>query len=241
MNSASGSCSVLWLGPIPYEEAWELQRRLAAARARGSLGDLLLLLEHPPTYTLGRSGLADHLLVGQLTLEARGARVFRVDRGGDVTYHGPGQLVGYPILSLRARGLDVHAYLRSLEEVLRRTLQAFGIGAQCVPGLTGLWVGPNKIAAIGIRVARGITSHGFALNVNTDLFAFDAIIPCGLRGCGVTSMAQLLGLTVPLGRVVAQVTMHFAEVFGCPLQPVTGSVGDLLQGEPSVTSEAARS
>ena len=195
--------SIHWAAQMDYDQAWEWQKeRVSQHQEDLDLPDELLLLEHPPTYTLGRSGKLDHLLVTTEKLDAGGFDLRWVDRGGDITYHGPGQLVGYPILNLRRlfirRGRerpDLHQYLRDLEEVLIQTLAQFGLNGWRYPGYTGVWVqgpsGPEKIAAIGVRVsAQGISSHGFSLNVNPKLEHFDNIIPCGIREHQVTSMAK---------------------------------------------------
>ncbi len=203
------------LGRVPYREAWELQVRLVAARRRGLSGDVLLLLEHPPVYTLGRGGKAEHLLAPIEWLRRQGAEVFEVDRGGDITFHGPGQLVGYPILDLSAWGRDLHRYLRGLEEVLIRALAVFGVRAGRKAGYTGVWVGDRKIAAIGVKLSSGwITSHGFALNVSTDLRWFDHIVPCGIRDYGVTSLSAELGMNLPREAAVGPVVEAFGQVFG---------------------------
>jgi lipoyl(octanoyl) transferase len=214
-------CRVVWLGRIGYQEAWDLQRALAAQRLAGEIPDTLLLLEHPPTITMGRGGTSAHIVATPEALESRGIVLVDTDRGGDVTYHGPGQLVGYPILNLQAapHRPDLHAYLRALEETLIRALEAFDVAAGRFPGYTGVWTGmetphPRKVAAIGIRVSRWITSHGFALNVCPDLTHFDVIVPCGIRDYGVTSLSRLLGREVSVTKVLPVVQSAFAEVFG---------------------------
>lgn len=214
-------CEVRWLGQMDYREAWALQRELAAQRLADAIPDTLLLLEHPPTITLGRAADAAHILAAPETLAEEGATVVESDRGGDVTYHGPGQLVGYPILNLRAapHRPDLHAYLRNLEETLIRTLAEFGIASGRSPINTGVWTGldtshPEKIAAIGIKASRWITQHGFALNVHPDLSHFDLIVPCGLHGYGVTSLARQLGRAITVTDVRPVVITRFAEVFG---------------------------
>ncbi len=216
------------LGRIPYRETWELQARLVAARRQGLVGDLLLLPEHPPVYTLGRGGKAEHLLVPVGWLRRQGAEVFEVDRGGDITFHGPGQLVGYPILDLTAWGRDLHRYLRSLEEVLIRALAGFGLKAGRKPGYTGVWVGDRKIAAIGVKLNSGwITSHGFALNVSTDLRWFDYIVPCGIRDYGVTSLSAELGTPIPREAAIGPVVQAFGEVFG--RTPVPAKPAEIIE------------
>lgn len=218
-NEAAGNerpwrpCSLLELGRVDYLQTWHLQKQLAEARYNGGVGDLLLLLEHPHTYTTGRAGKDAHILFDDALLAQVGAAFHRVDRGGDITYHGPGQLVAYPIIDLRIWLPDVHQYLRSLEEVLIRTLQDFGIRSGRVREATGVWVGDKKIAAIGVRLTRWITSHGFALNVNTDLRYFENIVPCGLHGRGVTSMAKVLDRTVDPEEVAHRLATHFGQEF----------------------------
>ncbi|MBI4307199.1 MAG: lipoyl(octanoyl) transferase LipB [Chloroflexi bacterium] len=208
------------MGTIDYGMAWEMQKALAVARRASAIPDVLLLLEHPPTYTIGRSGGDDHLLLSEEALAERGARVFHVDRGGDITYHGPGQLVGYPILHLREDGLDVHAYLRNLEEVLIRALADLGLPARREPSYTGVWIDGEKIAAIGVKVATAVTSHGFALNVSTDLSYFESIVPCGIQGKGVTSIAKVLGRAVDMEAVVERVAAHFGPCLGLAPKPL---------------------
>jgi lipoate-protein ligase B len=187
-------------GPVAYAETWSLQRELLRARQEGLIPDVLLLLEHRPVVTLGRSAAREHLLVSRAALAARGIEVFDVERGGSATYHGPGQLVGYPIVDLRRLGDDVSAYVRTLEAVVMDTLAACGIPATRRPGYPGVWVGEAKICALGVAVKRHVTMHGFALNVNTDLDGFAVINPCGL-GRPVTSMARWLGRPVDLATV----------------------------------------
>jgi lipoyl(octanoyl) transferase len=200
-------------GLLSYADGLELQAKLVVARQAGEIPDTLLLLEHEPVFTLGRSARRENVLSTNEALRARGFEIFETGRGGDVTYHGPGQLVGYPILDLSPDRQDVHRYVRDLEEVLLRTCRDYGIAAERVAGLTGAWVGLDKIGAIGVRIARWVTSHGFALNVATDLSAFELIVPCGIRDRGVTSLTRLLGREVPMDDVMDRVTTHFAAVF----------------------------
>ena len=204
---------LLRLGLVDYAKAWELQRCAVAARIADEIPDTLILVEHPHVYTLGRGGHAENVLLDEATLAAIGARLFWVDRGGDVTYHGPGQLVGYPIVHLGRLGKDVHAHLRRIEEVLIRVLANFGLEGRRDPAYTGVWVGDEKIAAIGVRVSHWVTSHGFALNLDPDLGYFAHIIPCGIHHRGVTSLARLLGRPVSRAEVEPLVLRHFAEVF----------------------------
>ena len=207
------------LGLVAYQAGLDLQRELVEQRKRGEIDDQLLLLEHPDVITLGVRTRNDrsHILETEASLAERGVAVFETGRGGDVTFHGPGQLVGYPILDLKPDRCDVHRYVRDLEEVLIRAVATFGITAGRVEGLTGIWVGPTgreaKLAAIGVRISRWVTSHGFALNVNTDLSRFGLIVPCGITDRGVTSMARLLGRTVPMDEVADAVVNAFSLVF----------------------------
>lgn len=188
-------------GEIPYAQALEMQRLIHFERCDGLREDTLILLTHPPVVTLGRGSDPAHLLLSPEGYRERGVEVLETDRGGDVTYHGPGQLVGYPIVDLRARGLGPREFLRRLELSLMFLLDTFGIESGRIPGLTGVWVGEEKIAAMGIRVSRGVSQHGFALNVTTDPAAFDLIVPCGIRDHGVTSMTRVLDREVDLGEV----------------------------------------
>ena len=203
-------------GKLPYEDSWNLQQALREARRRQAIPDLLLLVEHPPTYTLGRSSSPEHLLIDRSTLKsAHGIDVFDIERGGSATYHGPGQLVGYPIIDLKRRGRDVHQFIRLLEQVLIQTLVEFDLSAKTSAGLTGVWVADNKIASIGIHVRHWITMHGFALNVAPDLSHFQWIQPCGLDNKVITSMAAQLGYEPDLPTVAAAVTRRFADLYDC--------------------------
>jgi lipoyl(octanoyl) transferase len=203
-------------GVLPYAEGVDLQTRLVQERRAGVIPDQLLLLQHPPVITVGVKARNDrsHVLADVEVLQTRGVELFESGRGGDVTFHGPGQLVGYPILDLRPDRCDVHRYVRDLEEVLIHASAAFGVDAGRSPGLTGVWVGPDKLAAIGVRISRWITSHGFALNVNTDLSQFDLIVPCGIHDRGVTSLQRVLGRTVAMAEVEEAVVDAFGRVFG---------------------------
>ncbi len=184
------------LGAVPYREAWAMQQELAADRRAGRIPDTVVLLQHPHTYTIGRSGTRDHVFLTERELADRSITCLEVDRGGDVTYHGPGQLVGYPILDLGPTP-DIGRYLRLLEGSLIDLLADFGVAADRLSGYTGVWIGNRKIAAIGVKVAQGVTTHGFALNVTTDLSYFSHILPCGIPDKGITSMALELGDRVP--------------------------------------------
>jgi lipoyl(octanoyl) transferase len=204
------------LTAMPYAEGLALQRSLVEERQRGRVDDVLLLVEHPHVITLGvrGDGGRSHILASPDLLVARGVEVHETGRGGDITYHGPGQIVGYPILDLKPDRCDVHRYVRDLEEILIRTATHYGIAAERVPGLTGVWVGDEKLAAIGVRVARWVTSHGFAFNVTTDLDYFNLIVPCGITDRGVTSLARLLGRAVDSREVEDRIVSNFCEVFG---------------------------
>jgi lipoyl(octanoyl) transferase len=203
------------LGLVPYADALEIQKRLVDQRRAEEIPDHLLLLQHPAVITLGVKSRNDrsHVLESPEGLAARGVELVETGRGGDVTYHGPGQLVGYPIINLAPDRRDVHRYVRDLEEVLIRAVAELGIEAGRSPGLTGVWVGNAKLAAIGVRIARWVTSHGFALNVGTNLDHFSLIVPCGIADKGVTSMEKLTGRQVPIAVVETAVAAAFAEVF----------------------------
>jgi len=204
-------CEVRELGRMDYGEAFDLQRRLVAERKQELIPDQFLLVEHPHTITLGRNGKMENLLAGEPALRAAGISFHPTDRGGDITYHGPGQAVGYPIVDLRQWKRDVGAYVRALEEVMLRALADFGVTAGRLPGCTGVWVEGRKIGAIGVHISRWVTSHGFALNVDTDLGYFGYIVPCGLTK-PVTSMAQL-GARASLPEVSAALARRFGQVF----------------------------
>lgn len=202
------------LGLVPYQRGLEIQEDLVRRRRAGEVPDQLLLLEHPHVITLGSSARSEHVLIDPGELERRGVDVFEVGRGGDVTYHGPGQLVGYPILDLKPDRTDLHRYLRDIEEVMIRALARYGLEGTREPGYTGVWVGEGKVAAIGVRISSGwITSHGFALNVATDLRYFESIVPCGIQERPVRSISELLGRAVEVVEVVPEVVRAFGEVF----------------------------
>jgi lipoate-protein ligase B len=200
---------------MAYAEALELQRALVEDRKADRIDDALLLVEHPHVLTLGvrGDGGRSHILATPEVLAARRVEVLETGRGGDITYHGPGQVVGYPIIDLKPDRCDVHRYVRDLEEVLIRTAADFGILGTRVNGLTGVWVGRDKLAAIGVRISRWVTSHGFALNVSTDLNYFDLIVPCGIADRGATSIAKLIGRPVSLTEVEDRLIDHFASIF----------------------------
>lgn len=224
---------VNWLGQVDYDVAWEMQKTAVSDRQNTpEITDILFLLEHPPTYTLGRSGKLDNLLLTDAELDEQGFCVRWVDRGGDITYHGPGQLVGYPIFNLKryfkTQGFtrpDLHKYLRNLEEVIIQALASFGISGWRFEGYTGVWVdsprGPEKIAAIGVKVSsKGISSHGFALNVNPDLLHFENIIPCGIKEHGVTSMAEVAKRPLSTTDLLKPITTAFQTVFNIEVTPI---------------------
>lgn len=206
-------CEARWIGRVAYADGLKVQEEAVERLRRGEGDEQLFLLEHPHVFTLGRGADGANILATSDQLKERSIEVFETGRGGDVTYHGPGQLVGYPIVNLRPDRMDVHRYVRDIEEILIRSIADFGITGGRVPGLTGVWVGDEKIAAIGVRIARWITSHGFALNVNTDLDYFRLIIPCGITGKGVTSISRLVGKEMDMREVASVVAAHFACVF----------------------------
>lgn len=208
------------LGRQGYRETWEIQRRLVDERQSGRIPDVLLFVEHPPTYTLGRSGKREHLLVDEERLRSMGAVFIETDRGGDITFHGPGQVVGYPVIDLRSYRKDVHRYLRALEEVILIALRSFGIMAHREAGLTGVWHDRGKLAAIGVHISRWVTSHGFALNVSTELDYFKRIVPCGIVDRGVSSMEDVLLAPVSVDRVRDELARSFASVFSRTMEPV---------------------
>jgi lipoate-protein ligase B len=210
----SSPCLRVDLGRRDYREIWELQHALVKARQAGQIPDLLLFVEHPPTYTLGRGGKREHLLISEEELPRLGASLVETDRGGDITYHGPGQIVGYPIVDLKQIEPDVHQYLRRLEEVLIRSLAGFGLATHRSEGFTGVWHREGKIAAMGVRISRWVTSHGFALNVSTDLAYFNHIVPCGIVDRRVTSMEAILRKPVILSSVKDVIAAEFGRLFG---------------------------
>lgn len=221
------SCQIFDLGRIGYAEAYATQRRLVAARKAEAIGDVLLICEHTPVITLGRNGKREHLLVAENVLRQRNVEFSESSRGGNVTYHGPGQLVGYPILQLGAIRKDVVWYVRMLEEVMIRTTAEFGIIAEREAGKTGIWVSPRKdsgnhvaekLGAIGVHISRWVTSHGFAYNVSTDLRNFDLIVPCGIAGRKATSLEKLLERSVHIEDVAHRMTRHFGDVFGLEMK-----------------------
>jgi lipoate-protein ligase B len=214
------------LTAAPYLPVWDWQRDRAAAVAAGQAPEALLLVEHTPVYTLGYRTDPAHLPQGEDALRALGAEVVRVDRGGDVTWHGPGQLTGYPILDLNHYARDLHAYVWTLEQLVVDVAGTYGIAAGRVRGMPGVWAGDAKLAALGVKIARGwVSYHGFALNVAPDLGWFEQIVPCGLHGYGVTSLAELLGTAAPLGEVAGRIAGAFERRFGVRLVPAAASIG----------------
>ena len=216
--SAQESCRVVWLGTVPYRDAWDLQLEIAGRVRRGAEPETLLLLEHPHTYTRGRLSPDAHLLLDDAAIASLGAEVVETDRGGLTTYHGPGQLVAYPIIRLRGRG-GPHWYVRTLERVIINSLSQVGLTSTTAPGLTGVWTadGQRKVAAIGVKIAGGVTYHGFAINVSTDLSMYDAIVPCGITDRGVTSVVAELpdSANILTVKAVAEiVARQFSDVFG---------------------------
>ncbi len=235
-SSAQNEIVVCHLGRVSYERAWALQeqvqeRLIAAKRAepQETRPHVLLLLEHPPVYTLGKSGDAENLLVSEEQLEALGATFHRIGRGGDVTFHGPGQLVGYPLFDLDRFFTDLGRYLRTLEEVIIRSCADYGVTGTRVDGRTGVWIGPDvrgkerKVCAMGVRCSRWVTMHGFALNVTTDLSYFDHIVPCGIDDRGVTSLADESDASVTVDDVHGPVAEHFSDLFGAEIEEREGA------------------
>jgi lipoyl(octanoyl) transferase len=239
MSTSSKTCAVVDLGRISYAAAYLLQQRAVAARKAGVIGDLLLLCEHTHVITLGRNGKREHLRANDRLLAQMDVEFCESDRGGDITYHGPGQIVGYPILDLTEHRRDVRWYVEMLEEAMIRSSAEFGISARRVEGRHGLWVDTDsgeeeKLAAIGVHLSRWVTSHGFAYNVSTDLRYFDLIVPCGIPGKRATSLERLLKRAVGLERVKSRVSAHFADVFERKMIPMSHSelVAAISTGAP---------
>ena len=236
------TCFAIDLGLIGYAEAWELQKRLVTARKVGTIEDVLLLCEHPHVVTLGRNGKREHLLTSDHLLRQMNVEFHVTNRGGDITYHGPGQIVGYPILNLAAIRRDVVWYVRQLEETMIRATGDFGIEAGRVVGKTGVWVkvsdgNEEKLAAIGVHISRWITSHGFAYNVSTDLRYFDLIVPCGIPDRRPTSLEKLLGRSVAREEAAEYIVSHFGDVFGLEMTPLAAQ--DLLARLEAAEAPAA--
>jgi lipoyl(octanoyl) transferase len=209
----SASVWIVRAGEVPYDEGRALQKRLAVARLDDEIPDVVLLLEHPPVYTKGRRSTPDELPMGEEWYRMQGIEVTDTDRGGRVTYHGPGQLVGYPIVSLRAYGDDVHDYIRRMERVMIESLAEWGVEAGCIEGQTGVWVGERKVGSIGVHVNRGVTTHGFAINVNNDLQPFEWIVPCGIEACRMTSLCRELGAEQDMGAFMNTIAGRFGTLY----------------------------
>lgn len=228
------------IGRTRYADAWALQKQLWQLRVDRKIEDVLLLTEHEHVYTLGKSGDDNHVIASAGELRASDTEIFHIDRGGDVTYHGPGQIVGYPILDLNQYKPDIHLYLRNIEKVIILSLADYGIHAGREEGLTGVWVDGEKIAAIGVKVSKWITMHGFALNVNTDLNRFERIIPCGIFHKGVTSIQKILGHSIPLEEVHSLLVKNFCDVFGCEQKHTSKNelqslIDKEFQNEPTIS------
>ena len=228
---------VVRCGAVPYEQARQAQRRLAGQRQHGEIADVLLLLEHPPVYTRGRRSSAEELPMGVEWYERQGIEVRDTDRGGRVTYHGPGQLVAYPIVSLRPYGDDVLAYVRRLERVMIEALAEHDVEAGLIEGQTGVWIGERKIGSIGVHVSRGVTTHGLAVNVSNDLQPFEWVVPCGIEGCQVTSLSREIGAEQSLGEFADTVAARFAAVYD--RVAVTTDPADLGLDLPAATLRAS--
>ncbi|MCE2463620.1 MAG: lipoyl(octanoyl) transferase LipB [Dehalococcoidia bacterium] len=228
------TCRVVRAGVVEYLKSWEVQRALAQEVADGMQPNTLILLEHPPVYTIGRRGSRDHVMLDDVELSELGISLHEIDRGGQVTFHGPGQLVAYPVLDIREWGGPVK-YVRTLERVIIRTLADFGITAGLIEGLTGVWAGDRKIAAIGVKISSGITYHGLALYVNTDLSGFDHIVPCGITDRDVTSMKKQLGEPVDVDLVAYSLVYHFGGEMGLRMTETESSIIEgLAVAQPAV-------
>jgi len=210
---------VLNLGRVDYDDALQLQKELEEKRKADEIPDILVLLEHPPVYTMGRSTNPDNLLLDPVDLEKRGIKVREIRRGGDITFHGPGQIVGYPIIKLTQHKKDAHWYLRTLEDLMIDTMSEYELKCYTISGMTGVWCEGGKIAAIGVGISRWVTSHGFALNVNTELSFFGGIIPCGIQNKPVTSLQAQLHRTVPMEEVRQKLADNFGKAFNLEMSP----------------------
>jgi lipoyl(octanoyl) transferase len=237
-NSSVDEILIVRCGLVPYEEARRMQKRIEALRQAERIRDVLLLLEHPPVYTKGRRSRPEELGMGEDWYRMQGIEVCETDRGGAVTYHGPGQVVGYPIVSLKPYGDNVHEYVRRLERLMIDSVAAYGVGAEVIDGLTGVWVGGEppdgrKIGSIGVHVNRGVTTHGFAVNVNNDLQPFEWVVPCGIEGVRMTSLCRELGSEVDMDAYMDAVAMRFGEIYGrVPVAMAAESLAELA-GEPA--------
>jgi lipoyl(octanoyl) transferase len=244
MNSSTRNCAAVDLGVISYTSAYELQQRVVAARKAGKIGDVLLLCEHPHVITLGRNGKPEHLRANGRLLSQMNVGFHETDRGGDITYHGPGQIVGYPILDLTEHRRDVRWYVQMLEETMMRTSAEFGIAARRVVGRHGLWVNTvageeEKLAAIGVHLSRWVTSHGFAYNVSTALRYFDLIVPCGIPGKRATSLERLLNRAVRPNEVKPKLTAHFGEIFDLEIISMSREALEARLANPSPSTHIA--
>jgi lipoyl(octanoyl) transferase len=237
-NSSVDEILIVRCGLVPYEEARRMQKRIEALRQAERIPDVLLLLEHPPVYTKGRRSRPEELGMGEDWYRMQGIEVCETDRGGAVTYHGPGQVVGYPIVSLKPYGDNVHEYVRRLERLMIDSVAAYGVRAEVIDGLTGVWVGGEppdgrKIGSIGVHVNRGVTTHGFAVNVNNDLQPFEWVVPCGIEGVRMTSLCRELGSEVDMDAYMDAVAMRFGEIYGrVPVAMAAESLAELA-GEPA--------
>lgn len=220
--------NIINLGIEPYKKIWDYQNRLHNLRIDGKISDVLILLEHSNVYTLGKVAKREHLLISPQQLTEEKIDLFDIDRGGDITYHGPGQIVGYPIIKLDDLYEDLHRYLRELEEVIILTLKEFKVDAYRIPGLTGVWVNDEKIAAIGIKVSRWVTMHGFAFNINTDLSYFQKIIPCGIRDKGVTSLQKIFNRKIDINQVKKVLVENFLYIFNYNSFEEFGTIEEFL-------------
>jgi lipoyl(octanoyl) transferase len=230
-------CLLLKPGMVEYGKAWQLQKRLFAARMSGRIEDILITLQHPPTYTLGRRDKnVNHFLIDKKQLRKRGFSIYRVDRGGAATYHGPGQLVCYPIIGMKAFTEDYYFYLRMLEEVMIKTLRNYKIKSRRIEGLTGVWVGEEKVGFAGVRIVGGTTMHGFSLNVNNDLSPFNMIVPCGIRNITVTSLSNLLKTNIDIRETTDLIIRNFNKVFKTETR--ISSVKEVLEKIETVSTSA---
>lgn len=221
----------------PYKKIWDFQAKLHQLRVERKINDILILLEHNHVYTLGKIAKKEHLLISPLLLNTQNIDVWEIDRGGDITYHGPGQIVGYPIIHLSEWKEDIHLYLRQLEELIIRTLSEYGIEGKRISGLTGVWVNNEKICALGIKVSKWVTMHGFAININTDLSYFDKIIPCGIRDKGVTSLQKILQKKVDVEEVKNKLLKYFKEIFDYHEVKIFNSINSFLSTIQSKKTE----
>jgi len=234
------TCQIVDWGLVGYAEAYALQKRIVAARKAEAIEDVLLFCEHPHVITQGRNGKREHLLASEHVLRQKGMEYYETSRGGDITYHGPGQIVGYPILNLGAIRRDVVWYVRTLEEAMIQATEEFGINAERVAGKTGIWVRASnteeKLAAIGVHISRWVTSHGFAYNVSTDLRNFDLIVPCGIADRKATSLEKLLGRSVEGKEVAPRIAKHLGELLGLEMKEASGKamLEKLEQVEPQL-------